>query len=112
MKALRIKTSESGLFIELIKSFQPGVCIGFQVMDKEESPNIPFTVFRQRFPKGKVLFYSQMYLCFTCVLPAKEISISKLFFPYNSLQSIYFMFIHSCFHCLSVSPIGSLSQSL
>ncbi|XP_066928489.1 uncharacterized protein [Clytia hemisphaerica] len=27
-----------------------GICIGFQVMDKEESPNIPFTIFRTRFP--------------------------------------------------------------
>ena len=30
----------------------PGICFGFQVMEREESPNVPFTIFRTRFPTG------------------------------------------------------------
>lgn len=37
-----------------------GICYGFQVMDKEESPNVPFTIFRRRFNRGVFLEFTQI----------------------------------------------------
>ncbi|XP_066913987.1 uncharacterized protein [Clytia hemisphaerica] len=37
---------------------QHGICYGYQVMHKEESPDTPFTIFKTRFPQGpKMVIY-------------------------------------------------------
>jgi len=50
-----------------------GICYGFQALDKVESPNTAFTIFRTRFPKGKkidcILFYFSVILGFLIVVP-------------------------------------------
>ncbi len=37
--------------------FYSGVCLGYQIMGQKESPNVPFTLFRTRFPKGETYLY-------------------------------------------------------
>ena len=45
------------------------ICYGFDVMSAQESPNIPFTFFRTRFPKGLLnnhdcIFRGTLPLCY------------------------------------------------
>ncbi len=34
-------------------SFVVGICYEFEIMDAQESPNVPFTIFRIRYLTGK-----------------------------------------------------------
>ena len=34
-----------------------GICYGFEIMRDHESPDIPFTILRTRFPEGMVMMY-------------------------------------------------------
>eukprot|EP00111_Clytia_hemisphaerica_P009034 TCONS_00026469-protein len=53
-----------------------GVCFGFQVMDKAESPNIPFTIFKTRFPIApKFIIYDN-----ACQLHAYALNRDPIYF--------------------------------
>jgi len=70
---------EKNLFYIIIFLLE-GVCYGFQVMQTNESPDVPFTIFRTRFKTG------MLKLC------------------YNSRPFIHLLIIHhSFFSCLSPS---------
>ena len=45
----------------LFHYFPLGICYGFQVMESQESPNIPFTIFMTRFPEGILSSYIIVY---------------------------------------------------
>uniref|UniRef100_A0A7M5XNQ1 Uncharacterized protein n=1 Tax=Clytia hemisphaerica TaxID=252671 RepID=A0A7M5XNQ1_9CNID len=56
-----------------------GVCFGFQVMEKEESPNIPFTIFKTRLPTApKYIIYDN-----ACHLHTYALNRDPLYFQWT-----------------------------
>eukprot|EP00795_Rhopilema_esculentum_P009031 gene9031-16674_t len=46
-----------------------GICYGFEIMDTHESPNVPFTIFRMRFPTAPkaILYDNSCHLHLYCI---------------------------------------------
>jgi len=53
-----------------------GICFGYQVMESQESPNVPFTILKTRFPKApKIVIYDN-----ACSLHAYCLNRDPLYF--------------------------------
>ncbi|XP_066915621.1 uncharacterized protein [Clytia hemisphaerica] len=58
---------------------QHGVCLGYQIMAKKESPDVPFTIFRTRFPKAPgMIIYDN-----ACNLHTYALNRDPLFFQHT-----------------------------